>query len=417
MPTFSKKSSPSSLQTYQSPWSPKDHSYIRQAFQLAYKVQGKTLPNPPVGAVLVKAGKVIGQGATLPAGQSHAEIVAIHQALKQSIQQSKPNPNPKNKPNPKSPSSNPLQGSTLYVTLEPCCHHGRTPPCTDAIIAAGIKEVVIAIKDPNPKVGGKGIAALRKAGIIVRLGIESELAEEFYRGFFFYIQHGRPLIYLKIAQSIDGRINAEPGKKTAITGKEFQTWTHELRTIVDAIAITGQTLRIDNPDLTPRLVKGHNPEVVVLSRKGALPPASKVFAKGRKSATVVLSEKFSQLPPWIDKNILAKSDLKGASREASKGAIKARPTGNQTIEALLQLFKTRGYHSVLIEGGPALWALFLNSGVWDSLFIATAPIVLPQGERWDRLMAKDWGKSLKFRNFATFGKDFLAEFGNSEFRG
>ena len=364
-----------------------DFSFIRQAFALAYKVQGKTLPNPAVGAVLVKNGKVIGKGATQPAGQSHAEVVAIQKVNQKVIQ----------KANPKSQ----LKGSTLYVTLEPCCHYGRTPPCTDAIIAAGIKEVVIAIQDPNPKVGGKGIAALRKAGIKVRLGIESEIAEEFYRGFFFYIQYGRPLIILKIAQSIDGKINGGRGNKTEITGKEFQTWTHHLRTQVDAIVISGQTLRIDNPDLTPRLVKGHAPEVLVLSRKGPLSSKSQVFSEERKSATVVLSEKPMPLPRWVEQNHFEKA---GSNEK-------------QTVETMLQVFKTRGYHSVLIEGGPALWALFLNSGIWDSLLIATAPVVLLKGESWDRPLSRDWGKSLKFRNFATFGKDFLAEFGNSEFRG
>lgn len=368
------------------PWSKTDLLYMDLAFAEARKVKGQTLPNPAVGAVLVKAGKVVGKGGTRPAGQPHAEIVALEKAGAKA------------------------RGSTLYVTLEPCCHQGRTPPCTLAVIAAGVKEVVIAAQDANPLVGGKGIRALKRAGIKVRVGLRADEAAAFYRGFFFRVKYGRPLILLKIAQSLDGRINGGPGEETSITGEESKAWVHALRAHVDAVVIGGRTLRVDNPRLTPRKVSGPIPEAVVLSRQGPFPANAHLFAKGRGAKTVVLCESAEGLPPWVDRALL--------SPPPSSLTRPAQPRlPNPALASLLALFKERGYHSVMIEGGREIWSLFLNAGLWDSLYILTAPKLLPQGERWDMDLARDWGKSLKFRNFASFGKDYLADFGNSESEG
>jgi len=301
------------------------------------------------------------------------------------------------------------KGSTLFVTLEPCCHQGRTPPCTKAIIAAGIKEVVIAAKDANPLVGGKGIKALERAGIKVTVGIRADVAEAFYQGFFFAIKHKRPLIILKIAQSLDGKINSAAGIETAITSEESKAWVHAMRAHVDAVLIGGKTLRIDNPQLTPRKVVGPVPEAIVVSRRGPFPLGSHLFAKNRKAKTLVLAEDFSStLPDWV-------------------GQIKIE---SDPVATLLKLFEKQGYHSVLVEGGPEIWSLLINAGLCDSLFVLTAPVILANGERWDthltphmqrqvrrdlpQHMPQDWGKALKFRNFATLGKDFLVEFVNSK---
>lgn len=359
---------------------------MEQAFAEARKVKGKTLPNPPVGAVLVKRGVVVGKGGTRPAGQSHAEIVALEKAGEKAA------------------------GSTLYVTLEPCSHHGRTPPCVDAILAAGIRKVIVAVQDANPLVGGEGIRALRRAGIEVLAGLMEEEAAQFYAGFFFRIRRGRPLIQLKIAQSLDGRINARPGEETPITGEAARKWTHGLRSRVDAILITGRTLRVDDPDLTPRLApgftpgKGPLPEVVILSRRGPFPAGAKVFSPDRTAKTLVVGESGAGLPAWVEHVPVAAS--------ASNGSGAA--SGEAVLAALLALFEARGYHSVLVEGGRDLWGLFLGAEKWDKLFILTAPQVYPQGERWDLKLDQDWGKSLKFRNLTPFGSDFLMEFGHSE---
>ncbi|MDB5104549.1 MAG: riboflavin biosynthesis protein RibD [Fibrobacteres bacterium] len=360
----------------QANWTPSDKRFMELAFAEARKVKGTTLPNPPVGAVVVKAGKVLGKGGTRPAGQAHAEIVALEKAGSKSA------------------------GASLYVTLEPCSHHGRTPPCVDAVIGAGIRKVYIAIQDDNPLVGGEGIRLLRKAGIEVRVGLMEAEAAPFYEGFFHRVTYGRPQIILKIAQSLDGRINAGPGVETAITGEASRAWVHKLRSRVDAVIITGRTLRVDDPALTPRLVKGPVPEAVVLSRNGPYPEQAALFSEGRAARTVVLGESGEGLPPWVEH-------------------VPLRPTGDKAdvLAALSALFDTRGYHSVLIEGGRDLWSLFLNSGKWDRLYILTAPKILPKGDKWDAGLDQDWGNSLKFRNLTPFGSDFLTEFGRAESNG
>jgi diaminohydroxyphosphoribosylaminopyrimidine deaminase/5-amino-6-(5-phosphoribosylamino)uracil reductase len=357
------------------PWSADDRRFMAMAFAEARKVKGATLPNPAVGAVVVKAGKSLGRGGTRPAGQSHAEVVALKKAGKGA------------------------RGSTLYVTLEPCSHHGRTPPCTDAIIAAGVRRVIIAVADANPRVKGGGARILARAGIDVKLGLMREEAADFYAGFFFQAEHGRPKIILKIAQSLDGRVNARPGQETALTGREARVFTHGLRARVDAVLVGGRTLRVDDPDLTPWLLKGAtHPEALVLSRRGPFPGHLKLFARGRRALTVVAAESAEGLPDWVKHVAL---------------------TGNGQVTAgLLSLFEERGYHSVLVEGGPEIWALFLSAGLCDTLYVLTAPKLLPAGERWDAAMAAgavgDWGKSFKFRKLTALGEDFMVEFERSD---
>jgi diaminohydroxyphosphoribosylaminopyrimidine deaminase / 5-amino-6-(5-phosphoribosylamino)uracil reductase len=316
-------------------FTPSDARFMEMAFAEARKVKGKTLPNPAVGAVVVKGGQVAGKGGTRPAGQAHAEIVALERA------------------------GDKARGSTLYVTLEPCSHHGRTPPCVDAVIAAGVKRVVAAIADANPLVSGDGFRALRKAGIEVDVGLREEDARAFYEGFFFFIRHKRPQIILKVAQSLDGRINARPGEETAITGPEAQAWTHALRARVDAVLITGRTLRADDPDLTPRLLPGAAvPEAIVLSRRGPYPGDAKLFAPGRAAKTVVVGESAEGLPPHADHFRLAES-----------------PSKAEVLDGLAALFAQRGYHAVLVEGGRELWSLFLDAGKADSLYILTGQYI------------------------------------------
>lgn len=360
---------------------------MAMAFAQARKVKGSTFPNPPVGAVLVKAGKVIGNGGTRPVGGNHAEIVALKKASLRA------------------------RGSTLYVTLEPCSHQGRTPPCVLAVIAAGVQKVVVAVQDPNPLVGGKGIRALRKAGIEVLTGTMAEEAATFYAGFFFFIRHHRPKIILKIAQSLDGRVNIRPGVETKITGEASRRHVHEMRARADAVLIGGRTLRIDDPDLTPRLNQGPVPEALILSRRGPFPPNAKLFAKNRKAKTWVMSYSRAGVPSGVEWVQLPVPAAKTSRQSATASA--RTPSALSTLSTLLAFFAQRGYHSVLVEGGPEIWAHFINAGIWDTLYIATAPEIMPEGQRWDAQLPLDWGKSLKFRNFASFENDYWAEFGNS----
>ncbi len=317
------------------------------AFAEALKVKGRTLPNPPVGAVLVKNGRVVGKGGTRPAGQAHAEIVALEKAGENA------------------------RGATLYVTLEPCRHFGRTPPCTRALIAAGVKRVVAACIDPNSLMAGKSLSELRRAGVAAESGLLAERGEEFYEGFFFFIRHGRPKIVLKIAQSLDGRINARPGVETKITGRAAQRFVHALRSRADAVLICGRTLRVDNPCLTPRLAGGAVPEALVLTRR----------------------RKFGPLH-LFDKNRIAKTTLLSTA----------------LIRSLLDVFRQKGYHLVLVEGGRSVWRPFLNAGLCDQLCLLTASKLFPKGERWNENLRPSWVESLEFHRFTSLGRDVLAEF-------
>ena len=201
---------------------------MRRALELARASVGETSPNPPVGAVIVMDGRIVGEGRTRPAGQAHAEVVALRQAGELA------------------------RGATLYVTLEPCSHHGRTPPCTDAIIAAGVSEVHASMQDPNPQVGGRGLELLREAGIAVSVGECREEAEELAAPHAMFITTGMPLVTLKFAMSLDGKIATRTGDSKWITCEESRRYVHKLRAQSDAIMAGIGTVVADDPQLTAR---------------------------------------------------------------------------------------------------------------------------------------------------------------------
>ncbi len=336
------------------------------AFLAAEKVKGTTLPNPPVGAIIVKKDIVVATGATLPAGGHHAEVVALRKARGDAA------------------------GATLYVTLEPCSHFGLTPPCARAVIEAGIRKVVAPCADANPRVGGRGFEMLRRAGVEVETGVRQERAEEFYGGFFFWARHGRPRIAVKVAQSLDGRINAAPGRETPLTGEEARRFAHGLRARADAILIGGATLRADDPDLTPRLTGGAPPHVFVLTRRKRPDAAFRVFAPRRRSGTTVLSPHASTgLPARVGHRRLSGAPLVGE---------------------LMDAFREKGCHEVLVEGGRGVWSPFLDAGLCDLFYLVTAPVFHPKGDRWDSGLAPGWAKPLEFHRFAGLGRDILTEF-------
>jgi diaminohydroxyphosphoribosylaminopyrimidine deaminase/5-amino-6-(5-phosphoribosylamino)uracil reductase len=355
---------------YRIPIPAHDFRHMGQAIEEALRVKSKTLPNPPVGAVLVKNGKVVGRGGTRPAGQAHAEVAALEEAR------------------------GAARGATLYVTLEPCSHFGRTPPCTRALIEAGVTRVVAACPDPNPRVSGRGFAALRRAGIAAEVGTAPEWkawAEDFYGGFFFWVRHGRPRIVVKIAQSLDGRINAAPGTETALTGPEARLFAHGLRARADAILIGGKTLRVDDPDLTPRLTGGTPPQVLVLSRQKKPDFTSRIFSRKRAIPGIVVSAKAPRdLPAWVEHAAL--------------------PGRLSLARELVGVFQDRGYHEVLVEGGRGVWSPFLNAGLCDILHLITAPVLLPRGEEWGKDLRPAWVKPLEFHRFTPLGSDSLTEF-------
>ncbi len=321
-----------------------DVSYMERALNLAEKGRGRTSPNPLVGAVIVKGRRVIGQGYHHAAGRDHAEVVAIKNAR------------------------GGCRGATLYVTLEPCCHTGCTGPCTDAIAAAGIKRVVCAVKDPDPRVHGKGIRALRKAGVEVVGGVLRKQARAMNEQFFGYHENGRPFIVLKCAQSLDGRIATGSGDSKWITSTKSRRLTHRLRSEVDAVVVGSGTVRHDNPALTVRLVKGHNPYRIVVSSDMKLPRKCQLLQNNEDGRTI----------------IAAACDADGQRLGKRGGPIifwRLRRTKNGLVDVtdLVRQAGNFGLRSILVEGGAKLATSFIAAGLVDKFVIVTAPIIIGKG--------------------------------------
>ena len=319
--------------------------FMEQAISLARLAQGNVAPNPAVGAVLVKDGVVVGQGFTQPPGSNHAEIVAIEQAGESA------------------------RGSTLYVTLEPCCHFGRTPPCTRAIIAAGISRVHMAMIDPNPSVAGKGRSELEDAGLHIFVGEHEEQAQELNEAYAKYITTGFPFVTVKIAMSLDGKIATRSGDSKWISNTESRQFAHSLRHTSDAIMTGVNTVLADDPHLTTRSCGGRGgttkkqPLRIIVDGRGRTPQSARIFHEAGK--TILVLGRF------------AAANEKEAF--ASLGAeILELPSVHGVIE-LKSLFKILGERqitSVLVEGGGILVGSLVDQGLVDRFFVFIAPIII-----------------------------------------
>lgn len=234
-----------------------DAAMMQRCLELARQALGRTAPNPMVGCVIVQNGEIVGEGFHPKAGEPHAEVFALRQ-VRDSVGAT-------------SQEMSQTEGATLYVNLEPCSHYGRTPPCADAVIAAGIKRVVVGMVDPNPKVAGQGIAKLRNAGIEVTVGVEEAACQTLNEAFVHRILHHRPFGILKYAMTLDGKIAATTGHSSWVTGTDARHQVHHLRSACEAIVIGGNTVRQDNPLLTTHGISDHNPLRVVMSRSLDLP--------------------------------------------------------------------------------------------------------------------------------------------------
>ena len=349
---------------------------MRQALQLAEKARGKTRPNPMVGAVIVKKGQIIGRGYHHGPGTKHAEVAAISNARSS------------------------VTGATLYVNLEPCCHTGRTGPCTKAIIDAGIGEVVLSIKDPNPTVSGNGIRDLRRAGVKVRTGILRNDAARLNEGYFSYYLNKRPFVILKMAQTLDGRIATATGDSKWISGQESLKLAHQLRADVDAVVVGMGTVKADNPSLTVRNVKGNDPYRSVLSRSLDFPRGANLLNGNGDLITVVAApseavERFSR------------------TRRASGTilwSIKTRRDGLLDLNDFLAKAHDFGLQSILVEGGARLATAFLKAGLVDKLYLITAPVLLGRGiETVGDLNIRTLAKAIKFEapKFMASGHDVV----------
>lgn len=321
---------------------------MRAALALARRSLGRTWPNPAVGCVIARDGRVIARGRTQDGGRPHAEADAIANARE------------------------PLKGATVYVTLEPCAHHGKTPPCADALIAAGVGRVISALEDPDPRVKGQGHARLVAAGIKFEIGEGAAAAAEINAGFFLRVKEGRPLFHLKMASSLDGRIATASGESRWITGEAARADGHRLRSLHDAILVGSGTVAADDPELTCRLpgLEAYSPDRIVLDSKAGLSTTSKLVATAQ--ATPVLLFHAGAQPARVE--LLRHKGITVIE-------VPARGEGRLDVTAVAKGLGELGYSSVLIEGGGRIAAAFLKAGLVDRISSYRSGIVLGEDSR------------------------------------
>jgi diaminohydroxyphosphoribosylaminopyrimidine deaminase/5-amino-6-(5-phosphoribosylamino)uracil reductase len=318
-----------------------DRRFMDLALTLGRRGLGRTWPNPAVGAVVVKNGVIVGRGWTQPGGRPHAEPVALAQA------------------------GAAARGATLYVTLEPCSHVGNSPPCADAVIAAGIKRVVSAIEDPNPEVAGQGHAKLRSAGIEVDVGLMAAEAARAHAGHFRRIREHRPHVIVKLAVSTDDKI-AGPGHKTvAITGDAANARVHLLRAQCDAILVGIGTVLADDPLLTCRLpgMEARSPVRVVLDRSLRIPPRSRLVHSARNTPLWVVTSELAQAPAVA---------MLGANG-AQVIRLGSRPQGGLDLQEVVRALAERGITRLLVEGGARVVSSFVAAGLADEFWLLRGP--------------------------------------------
>jgi len=352
-----------------------DKDFMNMAFKLAKKGKGLVSPNPLVGAVLVKNGKVISKGYHRKYGSHHAEVDAIRKAKEA------------------------VSGSTLYCNLEPCCHlKKQTPPCVPLIIQKKIRRVVISNIDPNKEVNGKGVKQLREAGIEVIAGILENEGKELNKFYFKQIKEKFPYITLKIAQSIDGRIGLTKKKQLWLTGKESLKYVHELRSEYDAILVGAGTIKSDNPLLTVREVSGRNPIRIIIDGRLTSPLNSKIFNGKDADRT------------WIFTS--TKSDIRNRKKLSDKGVriFNLAPSKSQMLDLkeIFSILSKNKINSVLVEGGAEIFSQFVNLDLFDEIIILQAPIILGKGVSSSTTSEF---KKLQLLNIQRLGKDIKLVYG------
>lgn len=314
---------------------------MQMALELAARGKGRTSPNPMVGAVIVKGNKVIASGYHKRAGTAHAEAAALKKAGARA------------------------KGATLYVNLEPCCHTAkRTPPCTKAVIESGIREVVTAMIDPNPKVSGKGLKELRAAGIITRTGIMKEAARKLNEVFIKHITRNRPFVILKIAQSIDGKIATARGESKWITGPEARERVHQLRSEVDALVVGIGTVKADNPSLDCRIRGGRNPYRIIVDSRLDISLNSKVLKHDDGKTVIAATEKADKIK------------LDTLARRGTRVLIIREKTGKVDLNRLMTELAKLDITSVMIEGGSSIAASALSDRIVDKVMFFAAPKII-----------------------------------------
>lgn len=355
-----------------------DTQFMKLAIQLAKKRKGLTHPNPTVGAVIVKDGKVIGQGFHLRAGLPHAEREAIKDAKSKGFD---------------------LKGSTMYVTLEPCCHYGKTPPCTEAIIEEGIKKVVVATLDSNPLVAGKGVEILKQHGVEVEVGILEDQAKQLNEDFFIYITKKRPFIHLKIAQTLDGKIATRTGSSKWITSEKSRKFVHRLRAQATAVMVGKNTVLEDNPFLTVRNLKvERQPYRVIVDKNLEIPISYNIFNPDTKVFIIASNNADSSKFDGLEHIKVIKLPLYN---------------GEFNLEDILSVLHREGIVHLFVEGGKGLFTRFIKQNLWDriSLFIAPKMIGEDGISAIGQLGVEDISQALEFsiQKIRRFDRDIYLE--------
>jgi diaminohydroxyphosphoribosylaminopyrimidine deaminase/5-amino-6-(5-phosphoribosylamino)uracil reductase len=328
--------------------------WMKQAIDLAEHGRGRTRSNPMVGAVVLDLrGDLAGTGFHARLGAPHAERVALAQAGERA------------------------SGGTVVVNLEPCCHHGRTPPCTDAIVESGVKRVVIAHRDPDPRVSGRGVATLEAAGIHVVENVETEAAIELNLHYLHYKQTGRPFVTLKLAMSLDGQVADHRGRSQWITSEACRVHAHLLRSRHDAILVGAQTARADNPRLTVRHAEGVSPQRFVLV--GERPLSRDLLLFGEPDPAVRI----------------------GVSVDNSDWQVPADSAGLPGVPAVLDVLGRKEYSSLLVEGGPRTASSFIAAGCVERIVLYYGPVLLGQGTPALGTFAADLATAPRLTDMAT----------------
>lgn len=357
-----------------------DELHMGRALALAERGRGRTTPNPIVGAVVVDAeGVVVGRGAHLKAGGPHAEIHALEEAGERA------------------------RGGTLYCTLEPCSHVGRTGPCAPKVVAAGIRRAVIAMQDPNPLVAGRGIALLRAHGVEVTLGIGGTCAERLNPGFLTRVRTGRPFVTMKAALTLDGCVSMAPGVRSQLTGPAANRYVHRERAEVDGLVVGSGTVVTDDPMLTPRGAYRYRPLVrAILDRRLRTPPGARVLSTCSAGPVIIISTR--QAAQAAPERVAALAG-KGATVEL----IDQAADGSAWLAGALARLAAHDCDSVVVEGGPtvhrALWAARLVDRVQ---LLVTPHVAGGNGVRWDVLPIGTIG-ALRTRTPRVLGEDVLIE--------
>jgi len=359
-----------------SPFTDEDERLMRECLALAQSTLGLTSPNPAVGCVIVRNGKIVGRGATAPGGRPHAEPQALAEA------------------------SDLADGATAYVSFEPCAHYGQTPPCARALAEAGIARVVIGCLDPYPPVRGRGVAILNAAGIATTVGALESECRRMNEGFIARVTRGRPFVILKLAMSLDGRIATASGDSRWISSEESRRLVHQWRREADVVMVGASTVIADNPRLTCRIAGGRDPVRVIIDQRLRSPAGARIFHQRSPAATILVT---------------------GATKAASVGRLyggrveaMAAPSAKEGIvlKEVMREFGRRGWSKVLIEGGAKLAGAALRAGIVDRIAFFVAPLIIGCGlPSVEGLLARNVREAIKLKDFNArrVGTDWLLQ--------